>query len=777
MLLALVLVLGMFPFSALAEEALPMVSIEADKTEVREGETVTLTMKLDKDVSGKVSLWQFNFIWDATYFEATSATVGNAAQSVYPDDPDMAVNPIVNYLTPTTKLVAPYTCATVTHGNNIVGHYLKAGTVATLTLTAKQDVPADTNTKFYVDYVGVYNGQGTPLDVASGDPTQEWGSDYNQVPADNVGIPVAVNKSVAVSGITLDKTSHTMLAGESFKLTATVDPESATDKTVTWSSSNRNVATVEDGVVTALEAGDAVITAKAGEFTATCAVKVYSSAPVYTVTMGEDKSVVVKETVTVPVTVGHTTDVQIYNAFDMIFSYDASVLELTSTDSEGMTVTPGEGTVRVQGYGADRAVGTVPFSLAFKAVGAGEAKVTVISAKVDISANAVEFDAPEAALLDAETVITVSGYPVTLPDNFSGDPVAAPGEDYTFSEPDDYYDYTVTVTVGGQVVEVIDNGDGSYTIPGEKVTGEIVVTAEKTGKKFNVTLGTDMTGEPQAQYMVDYTATLTAAEGFTYEVSVTVGGEVYTGYTVTEGVYTIPGADITGDIVFTVIKTEIPKAEFSVTFEGSGAGDATGEATVLEGSDYTFTLNKAEGYTYTVTAVMGEDKQEVSVTEADGKYTIAKVTGNLVITIGKEAELNVEVSQYVELNGKTVFLVTVTGAQEEGKAFIYDGNAMFYSEVYESWCWLVVVEGEFGVDAAKANIAVTETSYTALAATTDVNMSNAVDINDAQLVYDIYNGKYEDFSVVVMQKFLNADVNGDKIVNVADAAAVVEANQ
>ena len=689
----------------------------------------------------------------------------------------LAVTPIVNYERPTTNLVAPYTCATVTHGNNITAHYLKAGVIATLTLTAKQDVPADTSTRFYVDYVGVYDGQGAVLDVAMGNPDQEWGSNYNQLPAENVGIPVEVNKSTAVTGISLDKTEMTLILGQTGTLIPTVLPENATDKTVTWSSSDETVATVADGVVTPVAAGNATITAQAGEFTATCAVKVLSAAPAYTVTMGEDKAVVANETVTIPVTVGHTTDVTAYNAFDMTFTYDASILELTSTEIEGLTVTVGEGTVRIQGYGESRAVGTAPFSLTFRAVGAGECKVSLTSAKVDIAANAVEFDAPEAEVLDAQTLVTVSGYPVTLPENFTGENVAVPGEDYTFTEPEDYYDYTVKVTVDGEEVEVVDNGDGTYTIPGKAVTGEIVVTAEKTGEKFNVTLGTDMTGENTAQYMVDYTATLNAEEGYTYEVAVTIGGNPYTNYSVTEGVYTIPGADIIGDIVFTVTKNEIPKEEFSVTFEGNGAADASGEATVLEGSDYTFTLNKAEGYDYTVTAVMGQDKQEVSVTEADGKYTIAKVTGNLVITIEKTARLNVEVSKYVELDGKTVFLVTVTGTLEEGKAFAYDGNAMFYSEVYDAWCCLVIVEGEFSAGDAKAKVVATETSYTTLTATADVNMSKLVDINDAQLVYDIYNGKYEDFSIVVMQKFLNADVNGDKTVNVADAAAVIAAIQ
>ena len=498
--------------------------------------------------------------------------------------------------------------------------------------------------------------------------------------------------------------------------------------------------------------------------------------PAYTVSMPEDTSVIVGETVSIPVNVGHSSNEDAtYNAFDMQFSYDSSILELTSTVIEGLTIEPGEGTVRVQGFGDDRNVGEAPFSLLFKAKAAGTAEVILTSAKVDLSDNAVSGDAPDATIIDDRTEITVTGYCVTLPEGFVGAATAVPGEDYTFSEPVDYYDYTVSVTVGGEAVTVTDNGDGSYTIPAASVTGNIVVTATKEGKIFNVTLGEDMTGAATAQYMSNYTATLNKVEGFTYEVGVTVGGEVYAGYSVSEGVYTIPGEDIIGDIVFNVTKTEIPVQEFTVTFEGNGAGDASGEATVEEGSDYTFTVNKVEGYTYTISATM--DGQGVEVVESETHYTIANVTGNLVITVEKEADLIVEVNSYVELDAKTVFLVTATGTLGEGEAYAYDGNAMFYSEVYEAWCYLTIEEGEFNADAAKEKIAATQTSFITLSATNDVNMSGLVDINDAQLVYDIYNGKYQDFTVVVMQKFLYADVNADKIVNVTDAAAVVAAIQ
>ena len=55
----------------------------------------------------------------------------------------------------------------------------------------------------------------------------------------------------------------------------------------------------------------------------------------------------------------------------------------------------------------------------------------------------------------------------------------------------------------------------------------------------------------------------------------------------------------------------------------------------------------------------------------------------------------------------------------------------------------------------------------------DVNMTGVVDINDAQLVYDIYNGTYGDFGKVSMEKFLRADVNASKNVDSADAVAIV----
>ncbi|MEE1069892.1 MAG: DUF4832 domain-containing protein [Paludibacteraceae bacterium] len=83
-----------------------------------------------------------------------------------------------------------------------------------------------------------------------------------------------------VTSVSLDKTSATLEIGETETLTATITPNTATNKNVSWTSSNTSVATVENGVVTAVAAGTATITVTTadGNKTATCAVTVNAAA-------------------------------------------------------------------------------------------------------------------------------------------------------------------------------------------------------------------------------------------------------------------------------------------------------------------------------------------------------------------------------------------------------------------------------------------------------------------------------------------------------------------
>ena len=513
-----------------------------------------------------------------------------------------------------------------------------------------------------------------------------------------------------------------------------------------------------------------------------------SEAKGYTVSMGADKQVASGQIVEIPVTIGNNDGKNAYNAYDMTFSFDPTILTLNmkATSIEGYRVIPGSGTVRIVRYGKAAELGDA-LTLKFTAAGQGQSAVKVTAAYVDTNTNAIELDAPAAIVLNGTTTITVNGYTVTLPDDFTrtdatGSVIEA-GGNLTFVPKDPNYDYTVTVTVGGgEATTVSPDEDGIYTVP--NVNGNVFVSSTKTAKSFNVTLGADTTGAATATYQTDYTFNLTPADGYVYKMAVTIGDKAYPGFTAQVNddgttTYTIPGADITGEIVINSNKQVKPLETYKVTFAGTGAGDATGESTVQEKANYTFTVAKQKNFEYTITATMGG--KDATITEgADNTYTIANVTGDLVITIEKKSTLTMEVavSEYVQMDNKTVFLVTVTGTPEEGKAFAYGDNVMYKTIAYGEnvYSWLVIVDKNeaFTVAAAEANINQASATAEEVKQSYDVNETGVVDINDAQLTYDIYSGKYTDFEKVSVRKFLRADVNLDKAVNSTDAVAVVK---
>ena len=513
-----------------------------------------------------------------------------------------------------------------------------------------------------------------------------------------------------------------------------------------------------------------------------------SEAKGYTVSMGADKQVASGQIVEIPVTIGNNDGKNAYNAYDMTFSFDPTILTLNmeATSIEGYRVIPGSGTVRIVRYGKAAELGDA-LTLNFTAAGQGQSAVKVTAAYVDTNTNAIELDAPAAIVLNGTTTITVNGYTVTLPDDFTrtdatGSVIEA-GGNLTFVPKDPNYDYTVTVTVGGgETTTVSPDENGIYTVA--NVNGNVEVTSTKTPKTFTVTQGNDTTGAATATYQTDYTFKLTPVDGYVYKMAVTIGGKAYTGFTAQVNddgttTYTIPGADITGEIVINSNKQVKLPETYKVTFAGTGAGDATGESTVQEKANYTFTVAKQKNFEYTITATMGG--KDVTITEgADNTYTIANVTGDLVITIEKKSTLTMEVavSEYVQMDNKTVFLVTVTGTPEEGKAFAYGDNVMYKTTAYGEnvYSWLVIVDKNevFTVATAEANINQASATAEEVKQSYDVNETGVVDINDAQLTYDIYSGKYTDFEKVSVPKFLRADVNLDKAVNSTDAVAVVK---
>ena len=495
----------------------------------------------------------------------------------------------------------------------------------------------------------------------------------------------------------------------------------------------------------------------------------------YSVAASGDAGINVGGEATVALNVTHKEG-SAYNAYYFEVSYDKDVLTYKSADVQDVVVDEAAGTLKIAGYGANKDSGTAAATLTFtgKAVGAG--KVTITKANVDAKANANAQDAPAANIDEttAAATITVGGYSVTLPEGFSGAASAAEGTDYTFTaNGDDYGCYDVTATMGGETTTVTNNGDGSFTI--KNVTGEIVVTA--TPKTYAVTVTGTGAGDVSenaatAAYKTDYTFKLTKADGYNYTVTVTAGGNTVTATATTEGVYTISGADIKGELIITVEKTAIVIPTTTITITGD-TDDVQGGLilTAKNGEDTTFKINKKDGYTYTVKA--GDTELTVG---ADGTVTIpgSLLTGApLTVTVTKTAvnPYSVEVYEYVKLDGQSIWLVVA----KSDSVLAYGADTMFTSEKYGGYCWLVISAGNADTVKTEAIAAVKVGSGTAAAVvyTGDVNGTGNIDVNDAQLVYNIYNTEYASFDALSRAKFLAADVNGDHTVTVLDAAAVV----
>lgn len=489
-----------------------------------------------------------------------------------------------------------------------------------------------------------------------------------------------------------------------------------------------------------------------------------------------------------------------YAAYSMKISYNKDVLTYKSFSDADATVTDdGNGNLTIYRYGKDLTLGqNLTISFTGKAGGTGEVKVT--EAKIDKSENALK-NAPAATVTGSATITVGQTYTVNRDTNVvDGNSKAEAGKDYTFKLANGldgtYMD--VSYKIGDGEFKDLMLVDGKYTIPAGEITGDITITA--VGKKFDVTVDTTASGAgnvtltdgSKATYGTNYTFTLTPEANYAYTVTVTADGKTVTPTLDADGkIYTINGKDITGDVVITVTK-EANKAQ--INFAGSGVADVVkGSASqiVEPGQEFKFSIHKEDGYAYTVTATKANDTTVTVTDNGDGTYTIAgaDIAAGDVITVTVEKKLietkyTIAVNEYVTLdNARSVFLITaklnagVTLA--DGKVLAYGNNAMFQNaERYDgAYAYLVISDKSLAEVKAEAEadgkITEVEGSAETFNVNGDVNYTGLVDINDAQLVYNIYNAKYDSFDTTTMKMFLAADMNKDKTVSSLDAAAVV----
>lgn len=538
----------------------------------------------------------------------------------------------------------------------------------------------------------------------------------------------------------------------------------------------------------------------------------------YTVSMAADQQVAAGQQVRIPVTVTSSElGITGFNAYDMTFTYDPTALTLNTKtgDAANLTVEDNNGTVRVRRYGDAVPLGEA-LALQFTAKATATSTVTLTNAKFDLDANSINFDAPAAAISDADTVVNANNFTVTLPDAFTSDEtrLVPNGGSFTFKPVDSHYTYTFTVKMGDSAKEGLTFGaNDTYTIA--NISGNVEVTCTgKTPKQYDVKykidedVEQDVTKGPETvTYLNDYSFVVTPRAGYSYRVVYSVdNGDpfVHTVIAVPTAnddgtlTYTIPGKEIVGGVeIWIGANTE---SGIPVVFTGNGVEDAaSGNASSMgKNMPYYFTLNQRESCDYTVTAYYQPlatptaSKRLATVRSlGNGKYVVEAVnyndylygyahSWNLVVKVEKVSHSaeEVTVSKYLELNDKTMMLVTVKGTPEGGSAFTYEGNAMYKVEGYgtDRYAWLVIVDkGQtLTQEEAAAKVAISAAdNVVTITPSFDVNMTGKVDVNDAQLVYDMYNGTYSDFTKVSVEKFLRADVNATKAVDHTDAVAIV----
>lgn len=500
----------------------------------------------------------------------------------------------------------------------------------------------------------------------------------------------------------------------------------------------------------------------------------------------------VGETASVALFLGQNSTSREYNTYFFQIDYDAEKLIFASATigSKYPDVIDHSvpGRLTIGGYGEPRSDSSITLNFTVKA--AGEATVKLVKAQMDVRANTAK-DAQTASVPagQSDTVtILCGGFPVELPKCATGAAYVTANGDYTFTA-NPGYDYGFSATVDGKTVAIINNGDGSYTI--KNVTGKLVISANSTPtvKTYAVTVegdGSDDVNAPtSATHGQEYTFTVTQAANYDYAVAVTVNGQPVTCTVSSSGrlyTYTIPAASVTGPVVITVKKAP-QSGTTQIVLTGSGTADVWGDVTsytVKSGEAFTFGISHQEGFDYTITVMAGEKTLTLQRNENASTYTIpgGYIKGGIImVSITKTAQLamTVNAAEYVKLiNGNAVWLITAVPETKlpATKSLYYGDTAMFWSEKYEAYAWLLVDKGTAADIAAtaKSAISVKGNSTVSVSYGGDVNGTGHIDINDAQYIYDLYNAKH---SALDMEKFLRCDVNGNREVNVEDVRMVV----
>ena len=216
---------------------------------------------------------------------------------------------------------------------------------------------------------------------------------------------------------------------------------------------------------------------------------------------------------------------------------------------------------------------------------------------------------------------------------------------------------TESVTADGAVQVTLADGKYTFTMPARNVK----VSATFVKQTFTVTKSTGLSGNPTATYGEDYTGTIAPYQpgsGYTYAVKYTVGSstEQKTATISSTGTFTIPGAEVTGDLNIT-LKTNLKTVTATLVF----GPDSTMTLTTAYGGDVTLPTCPEEGYVYDFT-VDGKTWTGKNLTK-DVTVTVTKVAKQYNVTLGTGLTGSTTATY------KTAYTVTITGYNTDAYAY------------------------------------------------------------------------------------------------------------
>ena len=541
--------------------ATQVTSITLNKTSasLKAGETVTLTATVKPDdATDKTVTWSTSDATVATVSNGvvTAKKVGSATITAKAGD-KTATCTVTVIATSVTSITLNRTSAS-----------LKAGETVTLTATVKPDDAADKTVTWSTSdatVATVSNGVVTAKKVGSATITAKAG--------DKTATCAVTVVATQVTSITLDRTSASLKAGETVTLTATVKPDDATDKTVTWSTSDATVATVSNGVVTAKKVGSATITAKAGDKTATCVVTVVAT-QVTSITLNRTSaSLKAGETVTLTATVKPD---------------DATDKTVTWSSSDATVATVSNGVVTA------KKVGTATITAK-----AGDKTATCAVTVVATPVTSITLNRTSASLKAGETVTLTATV-----------------------KPDDATDKTVTWSTSDATVATVSNG-----IVTAKKVGSATITA-KAGEK-SATCSITVVATPVTSVTLDRTSAQLKA-GETVTITATVKPDDATDKAVTWSTSDASVATVSNGVVSAV------KVGTATITARAGDKSATCAVTVVATPVTSVTLDKTTaslkaGETVTLTAtVKPDDATDKTVTWSTSDASVATVNNGVV---------------------------------------------------------------------------------------------------------------------------------------------------